>query len=49
MEWESVSAAMCFENSAECWLHLQAHYDLKMARSSLSPVTKARIKSQRVA
>jgi addiction module HigA family antidote len=38
-----------FGNSAEFWLNLQTHYDLKMARRNLKPEAIARIKSQRAA
>jgi antitoxin HigA-1 len=38
-----------FGNSPECWLNLQTHYDLKMARKSLMPEAAARIKAQRAA
>ena len=38
--------SLYFGNSAEFWLNLQAHYDLKMARRGLSPETEARIKRQ---
>lgn len=41
--------SLYFGNSAEFWLNLQAHYDLKMARKSLSPETQAQIKRQRAA
>jgi len=36
-----------FGNSAEFWLNLQTHYDLKIARKSLEPEAVARIKKQR--
>lgn len=38
-----------FDTSPEFWQNLQAHYDLKMARRSLSPDDAARIIAQRVA
>lgn len=38
-----------FGNSAEFWMNLQAHYDLKMARKNLKPADEKRIKSQRAA
>ncbi len=38
-----------FGNSAEFWLNLQMHYDLKMARKNLMPEAVARIKAQRAA
>jgi antitoxin HigA-1 len=41
--------SLYFGNTAEFWLNLQAHYDLKMARQVLSPDTAAHIKEQRAA
>ena len=41
--------SLYFGNSAEFWLNLQAHYDLKMARRVLSPEAVAHIKNQRAA
>lgn len=41
--------ALFFGNSAEFWLNLQTHYDLKMALKDLSPAEIARIKAQRAA
>ncbi len=38
-----------FGNSPEFWLNLQTHYDLKMARKTLTPGAAARIKKQRAA
>jgi len=38
-----------FGNSAEFWLNLQTHYDLKIARKNLMPAAVARIKRQRAA
>lgn len=38
-----------FGTTPEFWQNLQAHYDLKMARRSLSPDVAARIVAQRVA
>ena len=38
-----------FGNSAEFWLNLQTHYDLKIARGNLMPGAVARIKKQRAA
>ena len=38
-----------FGNSAEFWLNLQTHYDLKIARKNLMPGAVARIKRQRAA
>jgi addiction module HigA family antidote len=34
-----------FDNSAEFWMNLQSHYDLKMARRHLKPAVARRIKS----
>src|SRR5690348_5966605 len=38
-----------FGNSAEFWMNLQTHYDLKLARRKLKPAAVARIKAQRAA
>ena len=38
-----------FGNSAEFWMNLQAHYDLKMARLNLKPEDAKRIKAGRAA
>lgn len=38
-----------FGNSAEFWLNLQMHYDLKMARRNLKQNAVARIKARRAA
>ena len=38
-----------FGNSPEFWMNLQAHYDLKIARSDLKPEDIKRIKAQRAA
>ncbi len=38
-----------FGNSPEFWLNLQTHYDLKLARKSLTPSIAARIKARRAA
>ena len=38
-----------FGNSAEFWLNLQTHYDLKMARRTLKAAEAKRIKAQRAA
>jgi addiction module HigA family antidote len=38
-----------FGNSAEFWLNLQSHYDLKMARRNLKPDDAKRIKAVRAA
>ena len=41
--------SLFFGNSAEFWMNLQNHYDLKMARRNLGPEDIARIKAQRAA
>ena len=41
--------ALYFGNSAEFWLNLQTHYDLKVARKKLKPETAARIRARRAA
>jgi addiction module HigA family antidote len=38
-----------FGNSAEFWMNLQTHYDLKMARRNLKPGDAKRIKASRTA
>src|SRR5271166_3065800 len=38
-----------FGNSAEFWMNLQGHYDLKMARKNLKPSVAAKFKSRRAA
>jgi antitoxin HigA-1 len=38
-----------FGTSAELWMNLQSHYDLKMARRKLSPKAARRIQAQRAA
>src|SRR5436853_7568352 len=38
-----------FGNSAEFWMNLQAHYDLKIARRNLGPEDAKRIKARRAA
>src|ERR1700739_2714762 len=38
----AVRLGLYFGNSAEFWLNLQAHYDLKMARKNLEPGAVAR-------
>jgi len=38
-----------FGNSAEFWLNLQTHYDLKMARRKLKAAEAKRIKARRAA
>jgi addiction module HigA family antidote len=41
--------SLYFGNSAEFWMNLQTHYDLKMARRNLKPEDARRIKAQRAA
>lgn len=41
--------SLYFGNSAEFWLNLQTHYDLTLARRSLSPEAAETIKSNRAA
>ncbi|MBO0718434.1 MAG: HigA family addiction module antidote protein [Rhizobiales bacterium] len=41
--------SLFFGNSAEFWLNLQSHYDLKLARRNLKPQDAKRIKARRVA
>src|SRR3954471_2018662 len=41
--------SLYFGNSAEFWMNLQTHYDLKLARKNLKPADEKRIKSQRAA
>jgi addiction module HigA family antidote len=41
--------SLCFGNSAEFWMNLQTHYDLKMARRKLKPEDARRIKARRAA
>lgn len=38
--------SLYFGNSAEFWMSLQTHYDLKLARRNLKPKDAKRIKSQ---
>jgi addiction module HigA family antidote len=38
-----------FGNSAEFWMNLQTHYDLKVARQNLKPADAKRIKARRAA
>ena len=38
-----------FGNSAEFWMNLQTHYDLKLARRKLKPADAERINANRVA
>ena len=41
--------SLYFGNSAEFWLNLQTHYDLKRARQALSPDDARRIEAHRAA
>lgn len=41
--------SLFFGNSAEFWLNLQSHYDLKLARRNLKPQDAKRIKARRAA
>src|SRR4051794_3049319 len=41
--------SLYFGNSAEFWMNLQAHYDLKMARRELTAQEIKRIKARRAA
>ena len=41
--------SLYFGNSAEFWMNLQSHYDLKKARQNLKPQDAERIKSRRAA
>src|ERR1700679_2600774 len=41
--------SLYFGNSAEFWLNLQTHYDLKLARRNLKPDDAKRIKAVRAA
>ena len=41
--------SLYFGNTAEFWMNLQAHYDLKVARRGLSPQEMRRIKARRAA
>jgi antitoxin HigA-1 len=41
--------SLYFGNSAEFWLNLQSHYDLKMARRNLRPEEAKRIKARKAA
>ena len=38
--------SLYFGNSAEYWMNLQTHYDLKMARRNLKPEDAKRIKAR---
>jgi antitoxin HigA-1 len=41
--------SLYFGNSAEFWMNLQAHYDLKLARRNLKPADAKRIKARKAA
>jgi addiction module HigA family antidote len=41
--------SLYFGNSAEFWMNLQSHYDLKVARLNLKPDDVKRIKARRAA
>ncbi len=41
--------SLYFGNSAEFWMNLQSHYDLKLARRNLKPGDARRIKGVRAA
>src|SRR3974377_2287935 len=41
--------SLFFGNSAEFWMNLQSHYDLKLARRNLKPQDVKRIKARRAA
>jgi antitoxin HigA-1 len=41
--------SLYFGNSAEFWMNLQSHYDLKQARRNLKPAVAKRIKTVRAA
>ena len=41
--------SLYFGNSAEYWLNLQAHYDLKLAKRNLRPEEARQIKARRAA
>ncbi len=41
--------SLYFGNSAEFWLNLQAHYDLKLAKRNLRPAEARQIKARRAA
>src|SRR5437762_10601491 len=45
----AVRLSLYFGNSAEFWMNLQAHYDLKVARRGLSPQEMRRIRARRAA
>jgi addiction module HigA family antidote len=41
--------SLYFGNSAEFWMNLQTHYDLKLAQRKLTPEDAERIRAQRAA
>lgn len=45
----AVRLALYFGNTAEFWMNLQSHYDLKIARSDIAPDECERIKAERAA
>lgn len=45
----AVRLGLYFGNSAEFWMNLQTHYDLKMAKRNLKPEDAKRIKPLRAA
>jgi len=45
----AVRLALYFGNSAEFWMNLQAHHDLKIARQNIAPRECERIKAERAA
>jgi addiction module HigA family antidote len=45
----AVRLALYFGNTAEFWMNLQAHHDLKIASRNLAPEEVARIKAERAA
>jgi addiction module HigA family antidote len=45
----AVRLGLYFGNSPEFWMNLQTHYDLKRARTSITPDEAKRIKAQRAA
>jgi addiction module HigA family antidote len=45
----AVRLALYFGNSAEFWMNLQAHYDLKVAQEAIAPQERDRIVAERAA
>lgn len=45
----ALQLSLYFGNSAEFWMNLQSHYDLKLARRNLKPDDAKRIKGVRAA